>query len=179
MGGFFDHCMEQKALDSNPVASMGKTIQILEKAGQRAKVPYRAFSETELKRIFAMPAYGWNAERADYVWAPIIAALSGIRLGEIIGLSIDDIGFDQRSQRHVFVVRKGKNNNSKRVVPKDAHDRKEEGLSGAIHSFTQIETNGKWWYLTADFGTAPASALVEFVELLASQGMNVIVLKAG
>lgn len=58
MGGFFDHCMEQKALDSNPVASMGKTIQILKKAGQRAKVPYRAFSDGELKRIFAMPAYG-------------------------------------------------------------------------------------------------------------------------
>ncbi len=117
MGGFFDHCMEQKALDNNPVASMGKTIQILKKAGQRAKVPYRAFSEAELKRIFAMPAYGWNAERADYFWAPLIAALSGMRLGEIIGLSIEDIAFDQRSQRHVFVVRKGKNHNSKRVVP--------------------------------------------------------------
>ena len=54
-----------------------------------------------------------------------------------------------------------------------------EGLGGAVHSFSQIETNGQWWFLTGDFGTAPADALVEFIELLASQGMSRIVLKAG
>ena len=53
------------------------------------------------------------------------------------------------------------------------------GLSGAIHSFSQIETNGQWWFLTGDSGTAPADALIEFIELLASQGMSRIVLKAG
>lgn len=54
-----------------------------------------------------------------------------------------------------------------------------DGLSGAVHSFSQIETNGQWWFLTGDFGTAPADALVEFIELLAAQGMSRIVLKAG
>jgi len=53
------------------------------------------------------------------------------------------------------------------------------GLSGAVHSFSPIETNGSWWFLTADFGTAPADALIEFIELLASQGMSRIILKAG
>jgi len=54
-----------------------------------------------------------------------------------------------------------------------------QGLSGAVHSFSQIESNGQWWFLTADFGTAPADAMIEFIELLASQGMSRIVLKAG
>jgi hypothetical protein len=54
-----------------------------------------------------------------------------------------------------------------------------QGLSGAVHSFSQIESNGQWWFLTGDFGTAPADALIEFIELLASQGMSRIVLKAG
>lgn len=56
-----------------------------------------------------------------------------------------------------------------------AHD----GLSGAIHSFSQIESNGQWWFQTADFGTAPTDALIEFIELIASQGVSHIVLKAG
>jgi hypothetical protein len=54
-----------------------------------------------------------------------------------------------------------------------------EGLSGAVHSFSPIESNGQWWFVTGDFGTAPADALIEFIELLASQGMSRIVLKAG
>ncbi|GGY19645.1 hypothetical protein GCM10008098_09990 [Rhodanobacter panaciterrae] len=54
-----------------------------------------------------------------------------------------------------------------------------DGLSGAVHSFSPVESNGEWWFLTADFGTAPADALIEFIELLASQGMSKIVLKAG
>jgi len=53
------------------------------------------------------------------------------------------------------------------------------GLDGAVHAFSQVETNGEWWYLTADFGTAPADALIEFIELMASQGMTRIVLKYG
>lgn len=52
-------------------------------------------------------------------------------------------------------------------------------LSGAIHSFTRIETNGEWWFLTGDFGTAPVDALIELIELLASQGMSIVILKAG
>lgn len=53
----------------------------------------------------------------------------------------------------------------------------EQRLSGAVHSFTQIQTDGQWWFLAADFGTAPADALIEFIELLVSQGMTRIVLQ--
>jgi hypothetical protein len=53
------------------------------------------------------------------------------------------------------------------------------GLACAIHSFTPVEHQGEWWYLTADFGSAPADALVEFVELMAHQGMTRIVITSG
>lgn len=53
---------------------------------------------------------------------------------------------------------------------------RDDALSNAAHSFTRIENNDDWWYLTADFGTAPAQAAVEFLELLAFQGMKRIVM---
>jgi hypothetical protein len=88
MGDFFDHCVEQKALGSNPVGGMGKTLRNLKIAGARAKVRYRAFSQQEVKRMFTMPNYAWNADRADYFWGPIIANLSGMRLGEHLSLHV-------------------------------------------------------------------------------------------
>jgi hypothetical protein len=54
-----------------------------------------------------------------------------------------------------------------------------QGLSGAIHSFSQVESNGQWWFLTGDLGTAPADALIDLIDLLASQGMSRIALKEG
>jgi len=53
------------------------------------------------------------------------------------------------------------------------------GTSQAIHSFSQVESQDGWWYLTGDFGTAPADALSEFIELLAGQGMTRIVIRSG
>jgi hypothetical protein len=67
---------------------------------------------------------------------------------------------------------------TRRLDVEDCGANRHQGLSGAVHSFTQIESNGQWWFLTADFGTAPADAMIEFIELLASQGMSRIVLKA-
>ncbi len=55
----------------------------------------------------------------------------------------------------------------------------ESGLAGAIHSATPIETNGTWWFMTADFGTAPVEAVIELIELLAEQGSTRVILKAG
>jgi hypothetical protein len=53
------------------------------------------------------------------------------------------------------------------------------GLSLAVHSFTQLSRDGDWWHLTGDFGTAPPETLVQFVELLASQGVTRIVIAGG
>ena len=61
----------------------------------------------------------------------------------------------------------------------DSGARAHQGLSGAIHSFSQMGSNGQWWFMTADFGTAPTHALIEFIQMLASLGMSHIVIKAG
>ncbi len=55
----------------------------------------------------------------------------------------------------------------------------ESGWRMAIHSFTQVAQAGAWWHATGDFGTAPAAKLVEFLELVASQGPSRIVIAGG
>lgn len=45
------------------------------------------------------------------------------------------------------------------------------GAANAIHSATPIETNGKLWFLTIDFGTAPHDALLDLIDFLANDGM--------
>jgi hypothetical protein len=52
------------------------------------------------------------------------------------------------------------------------------GLSGALHSFTQLQKAGDWWHMTGDFGTAPIEALVEFINLMAQQGVTHIVIRS-
>jgi hypothetical protein len=53
------------------------------------------------------------------------------------------------------------------------------GISQAIHSFSPVARIDEWWSTTGDFGTAAADALVEFVELMAGQGMTRIIIKSG
>jgi hypothetical protein len=45
------------------------------------------------------------------------------------------------------------------------------GVANAIHSVTPIETNGQLWFLTIDFGTAPADVLLDLIDFLANEGM--------
>jgi len=61
----------------------------------------------------------------------------------------------------------------------DKNPSNHRGISQAIHSFSPVDHQGEWWYLTGDFGTAPVDALIEFVELMASQGATRIVIKSG
>jgi hypothetical protein len=64
----------------------------------------------------------------------------------------------------------------------DIEDKNQPNALGncqAIHSFSPIDQSDDWWYLTGDFGSAPADALIEFVELMAGQGMTRIVIKSG
>lgn len=44
-------------------------------------------------------------------------------------------------------------------------------VANAIHSATPIESNGELWYLTIDFGTAPADTLLDLIDFLANEGM--------
>lgn len=45
------------------------------------------------------------------------------------------------------------------------------GVANAIHSASPVETNGQLWYLTIDFGTATADALLDLIDFLANEGM--------
>ena len=44
-------------------------------------------------------------------------------------------------------------------------------VANAIHSVTPIETNGQLWYLTIDFGTAPADTLLDLIDFLMNEVM--------
>ena len=60
----------------------------------------------------------------------------------------------------------------------DENARGPDDLSHAAHSFSPVQKKGDWWSLVADFGTAPANALVELIELFVGQGVRRVVLKA-
>ncbi len=50
------------------------------------------------------------------------------------------------------------------------------GSANAIHSASPIETNGEFWYLTIDFGTAPADVLLDLMDFLGNQGADRIII---
>jgi len=52
------------------------------------------------------------------------------------------------------------------------------GLSCVIHSFTRVDQSGGWWHLAGDLGSAPVEALIEFINLLASEGMSKIIIQS-
>jgi len=45
------------------------------------------------------------------------------------------------------------------------------GVANAIHSASPIESNGQLWFLTIDFGTAPADTMLDLIDFLANEGM--------
>ena len=57
----------------------------------------------------------------------------------------------------------------------DSRSNSGTALANAIHSVSQIETNGELWYLTIDFGTAPVDALLDLIDFLMAEGMSRII----
>lgn len=57
----------------------------------------------------------------------------------------------------------------------DARATGDSGSSNAIHSATPVESNGELSYLTVDFGTAPADALLDLIDFLANEGADRII----
>ncbi|KVH07371.1 hypothetical protein CFB52_027420 [Burkholderia sp. AU18528] len=54
-----------------------------------------------------------------------------------------------------------------------------DGLAGAIHGASQVESNDHWSFFTVDFGTAPTTALMHLLDIIAKRGVKQIFLKAG
>jgi hypothetical protein len=57
----------------------------------------------------------------------------------------------------------------------DANPDPVSGSARAIHSATPVETNGTLWYLTIDFGTAPADVMLDLIDFLGNEGMDRII----
>ncbi len=53
-----------------------------------------------------------------------------------------------------------------------ADTRSTNRAANAIHSVTPVETNGRLWYLTIDFGTAPADTMLDLLDFLANEGRS-------
>ena len=93
---------------SSPVG--GITVKV-PKSGKR---PRRPFTGKELAKLFSSPMYvgcknhlrrmepGPHVIKDDYYWVPLIGALSGLRLGEIIQLGVKDV--DAHADIPVFRV---------------------------------------------------------------------------
>ena len=58
----------------------------------------------------------------------------------------------------------------------DANLREPSGPANAIHSASPIETNGELSYLTIDFGTASADALLDLIDFLGNEGADRIII---
>lgn len=108
---FLSWCEAEDYIAKNPAAS----IKLKFKSDpQAARNP---FSQSQLEKIFASPIYtgcssvsrrsapGDVVEKDAYYWIPLIALYSGMRLGEIVQLSIDDI--DVSGETALFDIRLG------------------------------------------------------------------------
>ena len=50
--------------------------------------------------------------------------------------------------------------------------------SGSIHSVTPMESNGEFSYLTIDFGTAPADALLDLIDFFLDEGSTRVLVQS-
>ncbi len=98
------------------VANPFKTMKISKKGDIRKKQEnYEAFNRKELEAIFHGPLYVPFLCEPDYYWLPWMALHTGARLEELASLDLANIKEDEGI--HFFDIRKGKNENSIRLVP--------------------------------------------------------------
>lgn len=88
-------------LHASPIGNISVLVPKGKKSGERI-----VFSQADLKVLFSSPMFtscagpqrrmtpGLQQIQDDYYWVPLIGALSGMRLGEIVQLGLDDIHLD-------------------------------------------------------------------------------------
>jgi len=115
----FRYAFRHGLIDVDIARNVVKTVTVAEKKASRRK-PYDI---EDLKKIFgSLPVH---PERPHLAWAPLIAAYSGARHGEICRLKISDIHGDQRKPYMVVtgeddsgsVVKNLRGEASQRLVP--------------------------------------------------------------
>ncbi|MBS3652468.1 site-specific integrase [Pseudaminobacter sp. 19-2017] len=113
LSSFFNWGIRKGLIQHNPATRMAP-------ARGPAEVSRRPFSIEELNKIVtALPDWSKGRKPARY-WVPLIAIFSGMRLGEIVSLTVDDIGV--RDGVECFILRRTEDRSlktpgSERVVP--------------------------------------------------------------
>nr|WP_170935408.1 tyrosine-type recombinase/integrase [Sphingopyxis indica] len=131
----FAYSIERDELQiANPASGIDVTV-FAQTASTAAMPDKRPFSLGELQKIFAHPwftgcasvrdIYAPGSHRLDgmHYWVPVVAALTGMRAGELGGLRVDEVAFDDQYP-HIVVqsneFRPTKTGKSRRVPILDA-----------------------------------------------------------
>ncbi len=119
LSAFFNYAVQKGIIEHNPASRL--------MAGQVKEASSRLpFNGDELKKLVAeLPA--WSGHRPGRYWVPLLGLLSGMRLGEIVWLHVDDVqtadGIDAIVLRRTD-DRSLKTRGAARVVPIHAELRK-------------------------------------------------------
>ena len=117
---FFGHLHGvQKATLEDPTTGLETRIDSLRQKKSRQKKSYKPFDDKQLRLIFEPAKYLSFNRDADYFWAPLIGMHTGLRLGEIVTLSLSEIQQNETSGVWSIEVidENSKNDNSIRRVP--------------------------------------------------------------
>lgn len=83
LSAFFNYAVQKGVIENNPASR----LMAGQPKGTTSRLP---FNSDELKKLFAeLPA--WAGHRQGRYWVPLLGLLSGMRLGEIVWLHVDDI----------------------------------------------------------------------------------------
>ncbi len=114
LSAFFNWAIGKGLLTVNPATRMApKKV-----SGETSKRP---FNVTEMNKIVAaLPKWSKDGEMAGRYWVPLIAIYSGMRMGEIVSMGVDDIGLRDRVE--CFILRKTadkslKTPGAERIIP--------------------------------------------------------------
>lgn len=139
----FNDYIEQGIIFFNPVPSMKKLV------GKEEKNPREAYTLEELYRMFSTPDV-WHGRYLSYASA-LFAFQTGMRIGEVLSLKIEDISIKERSVRIATnLKRSGKigttKTNSIRMAP----------LSDlALTAILPLISEGKRKFIFSEDGTKP------------------------
>lgn len=125
---FFSWCVDEEIIAENPASKVKLTKK------PSTKDARDSFSETQLKAFFTSPQYaghksphrrsepGKSLVKDAKYWIPLVAHYTGMRLGEIVGLTAEDI----RIESDVLIIdvnettgdgKHLKSSSSKRIIP--------------------------------------------------------------
>lgn len=88
---FFEYAMAKGAIRTNPLLALKDQLKRVRSGAKSKKNRYRAFTQSELGRIFEPSSYLAKMNAADTFWAPLLSLTTGARLGELVTLEVSDI----------------------------------------------------------------------------------------